>query len=59
LGAHLVAIEHDLGLRLIVLQIKGWEESAGVDKEIAFARDYGKPIYMSQMLWDKVYDHTI
>lgn len=44
---------------LVVLQIKGWEKSAGVSEEMAYARDYGKPIYMSQILWDKVYDHTL
>lgn len=44
---------------LMVFQIEGWEKSAGVDEEIALAREIGKPIYMSQMLWDTVYDHSL
>lgn len=44
---------------LVVFQIKGWEDSAGVDEEIELAMEIGKPVYMSQMLWGNVYDHSI
>lgn len=44
---------------VVVLQIPGWQDSKGVDLEIGWAREMGHPIYMSQMLWGKLYDHSI
>lgn len=44
---------------LVVLQIDGWGISKGIDIEIAYAREIGKPMYLSQNLWGKVYDHTL
>lgn len=43
---------------IVVLQIKGWEESRGINAEMAYAKEIGKPIYLSQVMWGKVYDHS-
>lgn len=44
---------------LVVLQIDGWGVSKGIDLEMVYARELGKPMYLSQNLWGKVYDHTL
>lgn len=44
---------------LIVLQIPGWQDSAGVNLEIEWAREIGHPMYFSQNMWGALYDHAI
>lgn len=44
---------------MIVFQIKGWEESKGVQMEMGWAQEIGIPIYMSQLLWRDIYDHSL
>lgn len=44
---------------LVVFMLPGWEDSKGINAEMLFAKEIGKPIYMSQMLWGNLYDHSI
>lgn len=44
---------------MIVFQIKGWEDSQGVQMEMDWAKELGMPVYMSQIIWDHVYDHAV
>lgn len=44
---------------VIVLQIPGWEVSKGIYSELEYASELGKPVYMSQVLWGSLYDHSI
>lgn len=44
---------------VIVLQMPGWEVSKGVYMELEWAKELGLPVYMSQILWGSLYDHSI
>lgn len=43
---------------LVILQLNGWDKSKGIELEIQYAKELGKPVVFSREAWPQ-YDHDL